>query len=166
MRHPFQSSKPSSLTIERARQMRCALTLSEQKLWSAIAGRRLGVTFRRQVPLGRFIADFAAPAAGLVVEVDGPYHARRRAADARRDRALGRMGYRVLRLDAELVLASSARHRARAECPSPLVAPLRASKIHLLRQVFFAPRSGLPGGAESRLRTRPSSPRPPLPSRS
>jgi very-short-patch-repair endonuclease len=34
-----------------------------------------------------------------------PYHARRRAADARRDRALSRMGYRVLRLDAELVLA-------------------------------------------------------------
>jgi very-short-patch-repair endonuclease len=68
MHHSFQSSKPSSLIVERARQMRCALTLSEQTLWSGIAGRRLGVTFRRQVPLGRFIADFAAPAAGLVVE--------------------------------------------------------------------------------------------------
>jgi very-short-patch-repair endonuclease len=37
------------------------------------------------------------------VEVDGRHHARRRAADARRDRVLARMGYRVIRLEAELV---------------------------------------------------------------
>ena len=63
------------------------------------------ICFRRQVPLGRYIADFVAPAVRLVVEVDGGYHARRRAADARRDRVLARLGYRVLRLDAELVVA-------------------------------------------------------------
>lgn len=64
----------------------------------------VGVEFRRQVVLlDRFIADFVAPAAKLIVEVDGPSHHGRRAADARRDRALGRLGYRVLRLDAELV---------------------------------------------------------------
>jgi very-short-patch-repair endonuclease len=40
----------------------------------------------------------------LVVEVDGDYHARRQQADARRDRALARAGYRVLRLEAELVM--------------------------------------------------------------
>jgi very-short-patch-repair endonuclease len=39
----------------------------------------------------------------LVVEVDGRYHARRRLADARRDRDLKRMGNRVLRLEAALV---------------------------------------------------------------
>jgi very-short-patch-repair endonuclease len=59
--------------------------------------------FRRQVPLERFIADFTAPSARLVVKVDGAYYVTRRAADARRDRRLRRMGYRVLRLDAELV---------------------------------------------------------------
>ena len=64
-----------------------------------------GVWFRRQVVVGgRYIADFVAARARLVVEVDGAYHARRRSADARRDRALARLGYRVLRLDAELVL--------------------------------------------------------------
>jgi very-short-patch-repair endonuclease len=83
--------------------MRSELTYSEQKLWRAIRGRRLGVAFRRQVVLGHFIADFVAFEARLVVEVDGGYHARRGAADARRDRALERLGYRVLRLDAELV---------------------------------------------------------------
>jgi len=83
--------------------MRAALTPSEQRLWLAIRRGVLGVWFRRQVPLGRFIGDFVAASARLVVEVDGGYHARRRAADERRDRALQRLGYRVLRLDAELV---------------------------------------------------------------
>jgi very-short-patch-repair endonuclease len=47
------------------------------------AAGQLGVSFRRQVPLGnRFIVDFLAPVARLVVEVDGGYHARRREADA------------------------------------------------------------------------------------
>jgi crossover junction endodeoxyribonuclease RuvC len=63
------------------------------------------VRFRRQVVIGSsFIADFTAPAARLVVEVDGGYHAERRAADARRDRKLRRLGWRVVRLDAELVV--------------------------------------------------------------
>ena len=53
---------------------------------------------------GRFIADFVAPAARLAVEVDGEYHARRKRADAARDRKLTRLGYRVVRIDAELVL--------------------------------------------------------------
>ena len=83
--------------------MRSALTPSEQNLWAAINAGKLGVSFRRQFPLGNFIADFAAPAARLVIEVDGGYHARHGAADARRDRKLSRLGYRVLRLDAQLV---------------------------------------------------------------
>jgi very-short-patch-repair endonuclease len=35
------------------------------------------VCFRRQLPIGNYIADFAAPAAKLVVEVDGAHYARR-----------------------------------------------------------------------------------------
>jgi very-short-patch-repair endonuclease len=54
--------------------------------------------------LGRYITDFYAPAAHLAVEVDGGYHARRERADARRDAKLTRAGYRVLRLEAELVM--------------------------------------------------------------
>jgi crossover junction endodeoxyribonuclease RuvC len=53
--------------------------------------------------LGRFIADLLAPEVRLIVEVDGGYHAERRPADERRARALGRAGYRVLRLEAEMV---------------------------------------------------------------
>jgi very-short-patch-repair endonuclease len=88
-----QSAGRAELLQTRARGMRAALTASEQLLWSHIRGRRLGVVFRRQVPLlGRFIADFLAPAERLVVEVDGAYHAERARADARRDAALARAG--------------------------------------------------------------------------
>ena len=90
---------------ERARGMRASLTPSEELLWARIRGRRLGVVFRRQVPLlGRFIADFLAAGPRLVVEIDGGYHAEYVRADARRDAVLARGGYRVLRLDAALVL--------------------------------------------------------------
>jgi len=83
---------------------RRAPTDSEARLWEALRGRRLGVQFRRQVPIGgRYIADFVAPAFKLVVEVDGAHHAQRKVADARRDRELARLGYSVLRLPAVLV---------------------------------------------------------------
>jgi very-short-patch-repair endonuclease len=71
--------------------MRFNLTPSEQKLWGALRSKQLGIAFRRQVPLGRYIADFVAPRARLVVEVDGGWHRERKLADARRDDALRRM---------------------------------------------------------------------------
>jgi very-short-patch-repair endonuclease len=65
----------------------------------------LGVEFRRQVVIAdRFIVDFLAPAQKLIVEVDGPYHHSVRIRDARRERKLQRLGYRMLRLEAELVV--------------------------------------------------------------
>jgi very-short-patch-repair endonuclease len=57
-------------------------------LWQAIRDGRLGVQFRRQVPVGRYIVDFLAPRERLVVEVDGGYHTARVAADARPQRWL------------------------------------------------------------------------------
>jgi very-short-patch-repair endonuclease len=90
---------------QRALCMRHSPTLSEARLFDALRGKRLDVSFKRQVPLlGRYIADLFASEASLVVEVDGAYHAERGDADARRQRALERAGYRVLRLDAELVM--------------------------------------------------------------
>jgi very-short-patch-repair endonuclease len=103
---PPAAARPSRLLGERAFEMRRAPTSSEARLFDAVRAARLGVTFRRQVPLaGRFIVDLLAAELRLVVEVDGGYHARRCRADARRDRALARAGYCVLRLDAELVMS-------------------------------------------------------------
>jgi very-short-patch-repair endonuclease len=54
--------------------------------------------------VGRYIADFLAPAMKVSVEVDGGYHAGRERADARRDEKLRRAGYRVVCVPAGLVL--------------------------------------------------------------
>ena len=90
---------------QRAWANRHMLTASEARLWSALSARKLGVQFRRQVPLaGRYIVDFCALSARLVVEVDGGYHERKRGSDARRDATLRALGFRVLRVRAELVM--------------------------------------------------------------
>jgi very-short-patch-repair endonuclease len=99
------SSQKRAVLSERAALMRHAPTESEARLFQALRGGRLGVTFRRQVSvLGRFIADLLASEVRLIVEIDGGYHAAREAKDAHRERALEHAGYTVLRLDAELVM--------------------------------------------------------------
>ena len=110
MRVAKSSNSKSAARLERfARQHRSSLTESEAPLWSALNAGQLGVCFRRQVPVGaHFIADFCAPSIKLIVEVDGGYHARRRSADASRDRKLARLGYRVIRVNSELVLSDLA----------------------------------------------------------
>ena len=98
------SSTRSSLLQARALRMRAG-TASEAALFQALRGKRLGVAFRRQVVVASgHIVDLLAPAIGLAVEVDGRYHRERRRADARRDRALQRLGFHVLHLEAELIM--------------------------------------------------------------
>ena len=100
-----QQLKRQILLAQRAHEMRRQLTPSEAALSVALSRKQLGVAFRRQVLIGnRYIADFLAPNVKLIVEVDGGYHRQRVTADARRTRVLERLGFRVLRLDAELVL--------------------------------------------------------------
>jgi very-short-patch-repair endonuclease len=107
LRHPAVSvsAHRQQLLAERARSMRLQMTASEAALWQCLSGKQLGVAFRRQVVIGgNHIADFAAPAVRVIVEVDGAYHRGRAAADARRDRKLRRLGWRVVRVEAEVVL--------------------------------------------------------------
>lgn len=96
-------SKVSLLIRLRAQQHRAAPTESERLLWARINNCQLGAWFRRQVPIGNAIADFLAPSARLIVEVDGSFHYMRHTADAQRDAKLLRTGYRVLRLESKLV---------------------------------------------------------------
>ena len=98
--------RPRQLRLEQcAWANRQELTASEARLWSALKARQLGVQFRREVPLaGRYIVDFCAPSVRPVGEVDGRCHESRPRADARRDAELCALGYRVLRVDAALVM--------------------------------------------------------------
>ena len=82
----------------RARNLRRTMTDAERALWSRLKGAQLGVSFRRQHPIGLYIADFAAPSVGLIIEVDGGQHAtNRKASDEARDSWLQEKGYRVMR---------------------------------------------------------------------
>jgi very-short-patch-repair endonuclease len=92
------------LLASRAQFHRRSPSEPERRLWRELSGKKLGVAFRRQVVVGDAIADFFAPSVRLVVEVDGAQHRLRRTADARRDRELRRLGCRVLRLGADVVL--------------------------------------------------------------
>ena len=82
-----------------ARKLRSGMTRAEVVLWTRLRRQQLGHRFRRQLPIGPYVADFACPAARLVVEVDGETHSTdaERAHDARRTAFLAGAGWRVLR---------------------------------------------------------------------
>jgi len=86
------------ITQQRARRLRNQTTDAERHLWRHLRSRQLGgYRFRRQVPIGRYVADFACLEKKLVLELDGGQHQDRRPQDARRDREIELEGYRVLR---------------------------------------------------------------------
>ena len=90
-----------------SRKLRSNMTDAEQRLWHRVRRKQIeGVQFYRQKPLGPYIVDFYAPAAGLVVEIDGSQHFTEEglAADGVRDAALAKMGLRVLRFNDRQVL--------------------------------------------------------------
>jgi adenine-specific DNA-methyltransferase len=89
----------------RARQLRASATAAEQALWELLRGRRLaGLKFRRQQPLGPYVADFFCEEVALVVEADGPVHAERRDHDVARDRFFASLGVVTLRFSNEEIL--------------------------------------------------------------
>ena len=86
------------LMTNRARSLRRESTEAEQRRWSALRNRRLeGTRFRRQVVLGRYVADFCSAHPKLVVELDGIQHEDQRTYDEARTRYLEAQGYLVLR---------------------------------------------------------------------
>jgi very-short-patch-repair endonuclease len=79
-----------------ARALRSDMTDAERKLWYRLRAHRFnGTSFRRQVPIGHYIADFVCLQARLIVEVDGGQHGAER--DATRDAWLRGQGFHVLR---------------------------------------------------------------------
>ena len=91
---------------ERRKQLRREMTPPERKLWKALRGEQLGVKFRRQHPIGPYIADFYSREAQLVVEVDGvAAHSGEEAFeyDRARDTYMESLGLRVMRIPASEV---------------------------------------------------------------
>ena len=84
-----------------ARRLRREQTGAEYKLWQALRGRRFhSFKFRRQQPIGPYIADFVCFESKLIIELDGDQHGSKTglAYDLARSRRLGRDGFRIMRL--------------------------------------------------------------------
>ncbi|MGH6694002.1 endonuclease domain-containing protein [Sphingopyxis sp.] len=96
----------SKATVKIARGLRREMSLPEVMLWQRLRARPGGVKFRRQHPLGRFVADFYAPDARMIVEVDGMAHdlGDRPERDLARDEWLRGQGFVVVRVAAAEVL--------------------------------------------------------------
>ena len=83
---------------ETARRLRADMTDAERKLWSLLRRKQLqDFQFRRQVPLGPYVADFACMSQRLIIELDGGQHAERSEHDERRTAWLASIDFRVLR---------------------------------------------------------------------
>ena len=90
--------------VQRSRELRQKMTLPEKILWQFLRGSTFaGLRFRRQHPIGRYIADFCCPAKKLIIELDGEYHANNRQEDKDRQDFLQEHGFRVLRFANEHV---------------------------------------------------------------
>src|SRR5690349_9570112 len=81
-----------------SRRLRSAMTEAERALWQELRrGKIPGTRFRRQVPIGPYVADFACLMSRLVIELDGSQHVERAQYDDERSDFLKAQGFRVLR---------------------------------------------------------------------
>ena len=108
--------RTSAAVQQRAKELRQRMTPAEKALWQRLRAKQLnGLKFRRQHPLGPFIADFYCAAYRLVVEIDGGIHETQAERDQARTEQFEAYGYRVIRFnnaqveqDIETVLAEIA----------------------------------------------------------
>src|SRR3954464_13130157 len=93
----------------RAKQLRQTMTRAETLLWRYLKANRVdGLGFRRQTPIGNYIADFVCMSVKLVVELDGESHDfdERQRADQKRDVFFQSEGFQVLRFTNEQVMSN------------------------------------------------------------
>ena len=104
----YQTASPDRYSIlkEFARENRKNMTEAERILWNEIKNNALGHRFLRQHIIGDYIVDFLCHDEGLIIEVDGGYHAEPRQFedDAIRQQWLEGRGYHFLRFSNEEIL--------------------------------------------------------------
>lgn len=96
-----QLLRPEVIT---ARKLRREMSLPEVLLWQRLRGSAAGVKFRRQHPIGPYVADFFCSSLKLVVEVDGRIHEASIERDRERQCFFEENGYRVIRIGAAEIL--------------------------------------------------------------
>ncbi|MFA6429197.1 MAG: endonuclease domain-containing protein [Patescibacteria group bacterium] len=94
--------------VERRRVLRKTQTETEAFLWDRLRGGRCGVRFRRQYGVGKYVVDFYAPKARLVIEIDGDIHEVPdvRIHDKDRQKNIEALGLRFLRFTTAEILGN------------------------------------------------------------
>lgn len=89
-------------TVAKARKLRRLMSPPEARLWQILRARPAQLKFRRQHPVGPYVADFYCPRKRLIIEVDGMAHEMgdNPQRDERRDEWLRERGYRIVRIPA------------------------------------------------------------------
>ena len=90
----------NSFTFQKAEELRKHMTKAELILWEELRNKKLlGLKFRRQHPISRFIADFYRHKHKLVIELDGEIHLKNDVAinDKKREDEIKSLGITVLR---------------------------------------------------------------------
>ncbi len=86
--------------LNNAKNLRSDMTIFERKLWTRLRAKRfMNTKFKRQVPIGLYIADFVCKDKKLIIELDGSGHleASQHEHDVNRDSYLKSQGYEILR---------------------------------------------------------------------
>ncbi|MBI1368120.1 MAG: DUF559 domain-containing protein [Planctomycetes bacterium] len=95
------------MRLDRARTLRDRSSIPERVLWGMLRDRRVaGLKFRRQHPIGPYVADFFCESARLVVELDGESHTGCGEQDDQRTAFIERESYRVIRFTVDELLQS------------------------------------------------------------
>jgi very-short-patch-repair endonuclease len=85
-------------TMHQAGELRKELTPAERKLWAVLKNEQLlGIKFRRQHAIGKYIPDFCAIQEKLIIELDGSQHLEQEEYDKERTQYLESQGYKVIR---------------------------------------------------------------------
>ncbi len=103
----LNTSRVKKMPNKHARHLRTHQTLAERSLWEILRNRQIvGHRFRRQHPIGPFIADFVCLERRVIIEADGDVHDNpaRRSNDIQRDHWLSTQRFRILRLSNEVIM--------------------------------------------------------------
>ena len=106
----WQTADPKFYKVikEERDRLKAEMTDAEKLLWENLKTKKLGVKFRRQHIIDRFIPDFVCLTHKLIIEVDGEIHKFRKEYDENRTVELNDLGYRVIRFTNEQVLTNIA----------------------------------------------------------
>jgi len=83
--------------MQRAGELRKESTPAERKLWAYLREDKLGVNFRRQHAIGKYIPDFVCIQKKLIIELDGSAHLEQEEYDEERTTTLNSLGFKVIR---------------------------------------------------------------------